>query len=64
MAYEVATIGDLHSGGDARAVRRPFAMGGVAEVVAAHGGPYVVFGAGVLMGLAFGAVLFGGRRVR
>lgn len=37
-------------------------MGNVAEVVASHGGPYVIFGVGVVMGLAVGVAMFGGRK--
>lgn len=58
--YEIATIGDV-AGGMARADRRALAIGSVAEVVRLHGGPYVIFGVGLAVGVAVGAFWFGGK---
>lgn len=58
MAYEVSTIGDVGARPMTRARARSLAMGSVATVVTSHGGPYVIFAVGAVMGLAIGSVLW------
>lgn len=61
--YEVVTMGDVAAGASSpRAIRRSLRMGSVADVVRDHGGPYVIFGVGVVLGIAVGAAVFGGKK--
>lgn len=59
--YVVSTIGNV-SGDSLRSHRRELAMGSVAEVLSSHGGPYVIFGVGVLLGVAVGFALSGEKK--